>query len=59
MKIFVTVLKVVAALAALAAIAFVIIAYGDKILAGAKKCLSKLTFWHKQEDFEEDPVFEG
>ena len=41
MKIVSTVLKIVAALAALAGIVYVIATYGDKIVAWAKKLLSK------------------
>ena len=41
MKIVSTVLKIVAALAALAGIIYIIATYGDKIVAWAKKMLSK------------------
>ena len=41
MKVFTTVLKIVAALAAIAGIVYVIATYGDKIVAWAKKLLGK------------------
>lgn len=39
MKVFATIMKIVAALAAIAGIVFVIAKYGDKIVAWAKKML--------------------
>ena len=41
MKVFTTILKIVAALAAIAGIVYVIATYGDKIVAWAKKLLGK------------------
>ena len=40
MKIFGVILKIIGALAAIAAIAFVVVRYGDKIVAWTKKTLS-------------------
>ncbi len=41
MKIFATIMKIVAALAAVAGIVYVIATYGDKIVAWAKKLINK------------------
>lgn len=41
MKVFTTVLKIVAALAVIAGIVYVVATYGDKIVAWAKKLLGK------------------
>ena len=43
MKVFWTVLKVLAALAAIAAVVYVIIAYGEKIKAWCQNLLSKFS----------------
>ena len=43
MKVFWTVLKVLAALAAIAAVVYAIIAYGDKIKAWVQKLVCKCT----------------
>ena len=42
MKVFSTIMKIVAALAAIAGIIYVVATYGDKIVAWAKKLLGKL-----------------
>lgn len=42
MKVFSTIVKIVAALAAVAGIVYVVATYGDKIVAWAKKLLGKL-----------------
>lgn len=39
MKVFATIMKIVAALAAIAGIAYVVVKYGDKIVAWAKNLL--------------------
>lgn len=41
MKVFTTILKIVAALAAIAGVIYVIATYGDKLTAWAKKMLDK------------------
>lgn len=41
MKVFTTVLKILAALAAIAGIVYLVATYGDKIVAWAKKMLGK------------------
>lgn len=41
MKVFTTILKIVAALAAIAGVIYVIATYGDKLTAWAKKLLDK------------------
>lgn len=42
MKIFGTVMKILAALAAIAGVVYVVATYGDKIIAWAKKLLGKV-----------------
>ena len=61
MKPFETVLKVLAALAAVAGLVFVIAAYGDKIVAWAKKLMAKcpghscdIIEFTPAEDFDEE-----
>lgn len=44
MKVFATVMKVLAALAVIAGIVYVVATYGDKIVAWAKGLMAKLNF---------------
>lgn len=61
MKVFTTVMKVIAALAVLAGIVYVIIAYRDKIVSCTKKVCAKLNFFRKDDCCccDDDPDFEG
>ena len=58
MKVFTTIMKIVAAVAVIAGIVFVFVAYGDKIVAWSKKILAKFHLYRKDDDYEELPDFE-
>ena len=64
MKPFETTMKILAALAAVAGVIFVLAAYGDKIVAWAKKILAKCPYhscdiieFTPAEDFDEETEF--
>ena len=61
MKVFATVMKVLAALAVIAGIVYVVATYGDKIVAWAKGLLAKLDFGRSCEVcyFDEEPAEEA
>lgn len=58
MKIFATVMKIVAALAAIAGIVYIVATYGDKIVAWAKQLLAKCGYCEPEEITEEDIIEE-